>query len=201
MKKKRSASAATLTDGKEYGKMKSYKHYTTPNVKLARRILIILLAVVIVAGLAYLSALHDAQAAAENHLARCWVLCKPGSQVVVRRTPAKSAMEVGQLEVGDWFETDGVSSNGYIRTYGIGEYGEGWIFAGYVATEEPVPVFDTYCCCAKNRVACRRWMNGPKTQNPWLKNGSDVQVYHIAGEWACTARGYIRSEWLEADPQ
>lgn len=64
-----------------------------------------------------------------------------------------------------------------------------------------MPVYDTYVCVAKNRVACRKWMNGPKTATPWLRNGSTVQVFFIAGDWAITSRGYIRSEWLEADPQ
>ena len=174
-----------------------HNDYNTKNSRRTRRILLIVLAILAVA-LGYVSAINDGSA--EERLAKVWILCKPGSQVIVRRTPAKAAMEVGQLEVGDCFMTDGKSANGYIRAYGIGEYGEGWIYAGFVAETEPVAVFDTYCCVAKNRVACRRWMNGPKTQNPWLKNGSDVQVFYIAGEWAVTSRGYIRSEWLEADP-
>ena len=164
----------------------------------SRVILVAALVVIIVIGLAYIVAFNDSRA--EGHMTTAWVLCKPGSQVIVRRTPSKSAMEVGQLEVGDSFLTDAVSSNGYIRCYGIGEYGEGWIYAGFVATEEPVPVFQTYCCVAKSRVACRRWIYGPKTQNPWLANGSDVQVFYIAGEWAVTARGYIMAEYLESDP-
>jgi len=175
-------------------------NYNTSNNKRARKILIILLAMIIIAGTVYLAALSANAAYASERLIKCWVLCQPGSQVVVRRTPSKNAMEVARLEVGDWFETDATASNGYIRCYGIGEYGEGWIYCGYVATEEPKEVNGTYCCVAKNRVACRRWMDGPQTSNPWLKNGSDVKVYHIAGEWACTARGYIKSEYLEADP-
>lgn len=137
----------------------------------------------------------------ENALVKCWILCKPGSQVNVRRTPSKTGQEVGFLEVGDWFETDGCCSNGFVRCFGIGEFGEGWIYAGYVSEYEPEPVFDTYCCVAKNRVACRKWMNGPRTSNPWLKNGSDVRVFYMTEEWAITARGYIQSEWLEADPR
>lgn len=160
-------------------------------------LVIILLAIAII-GVAYIVAATEARA--EEHLTKCWVLCKPGSQVIVRRTPSKGAMEVGQLEVGDSFLTDAVSSNGFIRCYGIGEYGEGWIYSGFVATEEPVPVFQTYCCVAKSRVACRRWIYGPKTEHPWLANGSDVQVFYVAGEWAVTARGYIMSEFLECDP-
>ena len=137
----------------------------------------------------------------EERLVTVYTLCKPGSQVIVRRTPAKNAIEVGYLEVGDSFLTDGSSSNGYIRCYGIGEYGEGWVYCGFVTEYEPEPVFETYCCVAKSRVACRRWMNGPKTSLPWLTNGSDVQVFYIAGDWACTSRGYIKAEYLEVDPQ
>ena len=137
----------------------------------------------------------------EEALVKVYALCKPGSQVTVRRTPSKGAQEVGFLEVGDDFLTDGTSSNGYIRCYGIGDC-DGWVYCGYVTEYEPEPVFETYCCVAKTRVACRRWMNGPKVErSPWLVNGSDVQVFYIAGDWACTSRGYIQSEWLEVDPQ
>ena len=137
----------------------------------------------------------------EDQLVKCWVLCKPGSQVNVRRTPDKRGQEVGFLEVGDWFLTDGSSSNGYIRVYEIGEYGEGWIYCGYVVEEEPEPVYEQYVCVAKNRVACRKWISGPQTSLPWLMNGSDVQVFWKTSEWAITARGYIRSEYLEVDPR
>ena len=140
-------------------------------------------------------------ATAEESYVTCYVMCKPGDYVNVRRTPSTKAMPVASLECGDWFETDGTSSNGFIRVYGIGEYGEGWIYCGYVSTEEPVEVFERYVCVAKSRVACRRWMNGPKTQNPWLRNGSNVEVFYMTSEWALTSRGFIQSEWLEADPE
>ena len=158
---------------------------------------IVLIALIIVATVA----LTVTFCKGEESLVKVYALCKPGSQVIVRRTPSKNAMEVGYLEVGDSFMTDGTSSNGFIRCYGIGEYGEGWVFCGFVTEYEPEPVFQTYCCVAKTRVACRRWMNGPKTSLPWLVNSSDVQVFYIAGDWACTSRGYIQSEWLEVDPQ
>lgn len=172
-------------------------HYSTK--RIGKQWIVILMAAVLAAA-GWIAGSSCAEKAAER-LATCWILCKPGSQVNVRRTPNRNAQEVGFLEAGDSFKTDGVSSNGFIRCYGIGEYGEGWIYCGFVATEEPVKVFQTYVCAAPNRVACRRWISGPKTQNPWLKNGSNVQVFYIAGEWAVTSRGYIMSEWLEADPQ
>lgn len=140
--------------------------------------------------------------AAEDQLVKAWVLCKPGSQVNIRRTPDKKGQEIGFLEVGDWFMTDAVSKNGYIRVYGVGDYGEGWIYCGYVATEEPAAVFERYVCVAKTQVACRRWMDGPQIAGAkWLKNGSNVDVFYIADGWAVTSRGYIVSEWLEADPR
>jgi hypothetical protein len=176
--------------------MKPIKNYNTfdPEKKVA---VIAFIALVVVVAVALTCTLCKG----EEALVRVYTLCKPGSQVVVRRTPSKNAMEVGYLEVGDSFLTDGSSSNGYIRSYGIGECGEGWVYCGFVTEYEPEPVFETYCCVAKTRVACRRWMNGPKTDRPWLSNGSDVQVFYIAGDWACTSRGYIQSEWLEVDPQ
>lgn len=137
-----------------------------------------------------------------EELVRCWVMCKPGSQVNVRRSPSTSAMQVGFLDSGDSFMTDSVCTNGFVRCYGIGEYGEGWIYLGYVVTEEPKQVFERYVCVSNARVACRRWMGGPKTgTSPWIVNGSNVDVFYIADGWACTSRGYIKSEWLEADPR
>ena len=136
-----------------------------------------------------------------DSLVKCWILCKPGSQVNVRRTPSKKSEQVGFLEVGDWFWTDGNSADGWIRCYGIGEYGEGWIYSGYVVTEEPVKVYEQYVCVAKKRVACRTWIGGPKTSKPWLANGSNVSVFYEADGWAITSRGYIQSEWLEVDPR
>lgn len=177
-------------------------NYNTNNTKRARfRLIAFAAACVILFTAVFLFWQDRLAASAEDSLVTCYILCKPGSRVNVRRTPSKRGEEVGFLEVGDSFETDGVSSNGWIRCYGIGEYGEGWIWCGYVAEEEPVPVFGQYVCAAPNRVACRKWMNGPQTSLPWLKNGSDVQVFYIAGEWAITARGYIKSEYLEPDPK
>ena len=176
-------------------------NYNTNSTNRARKALIILACAVILAGIVFRIAYGATLEAMDGKMVKVWILCKPGSQVNVRRGPSKNAMTVGYLEVGDSFMTDGTGENGYIHCYGIGENGDGWVYCGFVATEEPEAVYERYVCVAKTRVACRRWMDGPKTENPWLKNGSNVQVFHIAGEWACTNRGYIKSEWLEADPE
>jgi hypothetical protein len=176
--------------------MKSLKDYTTPDNKKTIVLGIIAAVMIVITIVLTISACRS-----EDELVKCWIMCKPGSQVNVRRTPSKHSMEVGYLDAGDWFLTDGTSANGWIRCYGIGEYGEGWVYCGYVTTEEPEAVFEQYVCCAPKRVAIRRWMNGPRIERtPWLTNGSNVDVFFIADGWACTSRGYIQAEWLEADP-
>ena len=75
---------------------------------------------------------------------------------------------------------------------------ECWIYSGYVVTEEPEEIRDTRVVVAREQVACRRWVNGPKIEGrEWLKNGTEVQVFYIAEGWAVTNLGYIQAEWLE----
>ena len=139
--------------------------------------------------------------AAEDQLATCWAMCKPGSRVTVRMTPSKKGVEIGWLECGDNFLTDGESRDGWIRCYGIGET-SGWVYSGYVCTQKPQKIGERYVCVAKKQVACRKWMGGPRIdERPWLKNGQNVQVFASDGEWAITSRGYIKAEFLEVDPE
>ena len=143
-------------------------------------------------------------ASAEDSFVTCWVMCKPveGNYVSIRRTPSRRSTEVGRLECGDWFETDSTDSDGWIRVYGIGEYGEGWIYCGYVVTEEPQMIGKQYRVASNGRVIIRKWMNGPKVDGKgYLVNGSTVQVFCIADGWAMTNRGYIMAEFLEEDPE
>lgn len=128
-----------------------------------------------------------------------WILC--ADYVNVRMNPSKKSREVGQLDVGDDFETDGVIRNGFIRVIGIGEYGVGWVYAGFTSDEKPEKVDERRVCVAKRRVACRRWVNGPRIggKTGWLYNGSSVKVYYRTSKWSVTSRGYISSEWLEVD--
>lgn len=136
----------------------------------------------------------------EEQLATCWAMCKPGSKVTVRREPSKKAAEAGYLECGDSFQTDSVSVDGWIRCYGVGE--NGWIFNGYVVTEPVQTVGQRFVCVANKQVACRKWMAGPQIEDrPWMKNGQTCEVFVMSDGWAVTSRGYIKSEWLEVDPE
>ena len=136
-------------------------------------------------------------AAAESR----WVLCK--SYVNVRIGPGKTSEVVGRLDAGDEFETDGTRRNGFLRVLGIGENGNGWVYAGYTSTEKPEQVNERYVCVARKRVACRRWTKGPRISGKtgWLYNGSNVTVYWKTEKWCVTNRGYIAAAWLEADPE
>ena len=129
-----------------------------------------------------------------------WVMCKPNTYVNVRYTPKKNGQICGYLDSGDSFTSDGEVRNGFISALDAGE--GGWVSEKYVVDEEPVIVNEYYICVALNRAACRQWINGPRIKGKlgWIKNGVRVKVYMITGEWALTARGYIRSEWLEVDP-
>lgn len=157
---------------------------------------VVILAVALVAGIA----IGMTVCRGEEPLATCWIMCKPGSRVTVRREPDKRSMETGYLECGDYFQTDGESRDGWIRCYGAGE--NGWVYCGYVVTEKPVKIGERYICCAVKRVACRKWIGGPQVDgNGWLKQGQNCEVYCMADGWAVTSRGYIKTEWLEVDPE
>lgn len=137
---------------------------------------------------------------AEEHgrTTQCWVLCKDYANL--RIAPDKDSRCVGQLDVGEGFQTDGTSRNGWIHVIDAGDC-DCWVYSGYVVTEQPEAVFDNYICVANRQVACRRWVDGPRIDGRlgWLKNGNAVSVFWIAGDWALTSRGYIRTEWLEAE--
>ena len=126
-----------------------------------------------------------------------WAMCN--GFVNVRSSPDKRSAVSGYLDSGDPFETDGKEKEGFIRVSGFGENGDGWAFKGYVVTEQPEEVNARYVCIAKNRVACRKYIGGPRIG--WLYNGANVTVYRMTSEWSVTNRGYIRSEWLEPDPE
>ena len=184
----------------EQGQIFCYRPYPPETMRRARMstfsiVLRCILAAVIVAAVVIIAV----QAGAED--VTRWVLCRPGDHVNLRLEPQKGSKLCGFLECGDSFQTDGERRNGWLRVLDAGECAC-WIYGGYVVTEKPVEIGSRYVCVARKWVACRRWVDGPqvKGRRKWLKCGGEVTVFYIAGEWACTSRGYIRSEWLEGDP-
>lgn len=141
------------------------------------------------------------RAEAEDNNVTMWIMCKPGTSVNYRRTPEKDGIVDGQLKAGDEFRTDGRTANGFVHAVGLGENWDAWIYCGYVVDAKPVEIMENYVCVAKVQAICRKWVDGPPLEKgKLLKNGSCVTVFYIAGDWACTSRGYIQKEWLEVDP-
>ena len=174
--------------------MNSGRNY---NTDLLKKIALIVVAVLLMAAVYQIALANQG-----NGMITCWALCKPGSHVDVHISPNKDSQVVGRLDPCDSFHTDGESKNGFIWC-DVGESCGGWIYCGYVSTEEPEVAFERYVCVAKKQVACRRWISGPqiKGRAGWLKNMSTVEVFYRTDSWCVTSRGYIRSEWLERDPE
>lgn len=123
-----------------------------------------------------------------------WILCQPGSEVLLREKPKKNARITGALICGDRIETDDVDRNGYLHILGVGEYGEAWVSLRYVAYTEPQEVNKVMHVWDKGRVASRKWINGKR--KAWLKAGAEVTVYWMDREWAVTDKGYINLDYL-----
>ena len=182
---------------KQEGQILYYKPYQREiktklsPVSIALRVILVVLVIAAVIIFA---------ARAEEPTLSCWVLCQPGDHVNLRIDARRDSKSVGWLECGDEFETDGTSRNGWIRVLDAGEC-ECWIYCGYVVTEQPEEVNENYVVVARDKLACRRWVNGPQIEGrKWLKNGTNVQVFYIAEGWAVTNLGYMQTEWLEVDP-
>ena len=174
--------------------MNNRKHYSIfDKEKIVAFIALIAIVIVVTVALT-VSLCHGEQ------LATCWIMCKPGSYVTIREKPNKKSAERGYLDSGDDFQTDGESVDGWIRCYNAGE--GGWVYCGYVVTEKPELSGERYVCCAVKQAACRKWIGGPKVDGAGrIKNGQHCIVFCMADGWAVTNRGYIKSEWLEVDPE
>lgn len=135
-------------------------------------------------------------ASAEGATYTRWVICEPGSEVLLRESPSRHAEIVGAVVCGEAIRTDGRERNGYIHLVGVSnETGEGWIHEGYVVYDEPVRIDAEGVITARGRVACRKSIGGKR--KAWAAAGSTVTVYWISREWAVTDKGYISSDYLE----
>lgn len=173
------------------------RQYNTDKSMKARLALLLAVLIVIAVGIGYLL---GSGGYAEDVQIPCWVMCK--TYVNIREKPDENSGKIGYLDAGDQFWTDAESKNGFIRSYGVGD-GAGWVYCGYVVTEKPEMIGERYVCVANRQVACRKWIHGPQIEGrgAWLRNGQTCQVICIADGWALTNRGYIQTEWLEADPE
>ena len=169
------------------------KHYTT--YRPLTKVLTLILAVLVFVS-SWLIATEVNRIHAESVYATEWVICK--DYVLIRQWPSRKAPECGQLDPCDDVEIDGKTKDGFAH---IVSPVDGWIWAGNLVESKPEAVNLKGYVTAKNRVACRRWVDGPQAEingkPSWLVNGSEVKIFYMSEEWACTSRGYIKSEWLE----
>lgn len=136
------------------------------------------------------------EAQAEELTYRCWVMCRPGSEVMVRERPDRSSPCTGAVVCGEELRTDWKEKNGWLHLVGLAnETGEGWVHQGYVVFTEPKKVDEEWTVTG-GRVACRKCIEGRRTA--WAKSGSRVKVYLVADEWAVTDRGYIMKQYLQS---
>ena len=129
---------------------------------MLKRILKTLVEIALIALLfyAFITATNSIVIGRSEELTEAWVICQPADYVNVRANPSKRSEAVGYAEAGDMVLTDCCKKNGFIRCYGIGEMGVGWIHAGYVVYDEPVRVDQMACSVSRGRVACRRYIKG-----------------------------------------
>lgn len=124
-----------------------------------------------------------------------FIICNPESFVNVHRTPKMSSEKAGRLECGDDVLTDGKKKNGFLHVLNVTEYGEGWVYMGYVVDE---PVIKRTCygiVAASGRAKARRYINGKK--NAWLDVGSEIKVLAYCESWAVTKKGFVDMNYLE----
>ena len=184
--------------------MKSTRYSTTSNRKTQGAVAL-LTALILICAVFFGGRAVWARAEETTEL-QCWVMCrptigdKPGDYVNLRLWASKDTSTCGFLEAGDTFHTDGKTRNGFVHVLDRGD-ADCWIFAGYVVFEEPKLILENYVCVSRGRVAIRKWIDGPQNgAHPWLRTGSEVFVYYIAGDWAYTSKGFIQSQYLEAAP-
>ena len=130
-------------------------------------------------------------------LIEAWVICQPHDYINVRMTPSRKGIKVGYAEDGYSSQTDGKKKNGFLRCYGIGEDGAGWIHAGYVVYEEPQYVNCKGFSISKARVACRKYIGGKVRK--WLNNLDEVRVYWMTSDWSVTSEGFVQTKYLEME--
>ena len=170
----------------------STNHYTTKPA-LTKALIVILAAVLLFAS--YTVATEIDRAHAETVYATGYILCK--DYVIIRQWASRHATEIGQLDPCDTVEIDGKTKDGFAH---IVEPVDGWVWAGNIVFSQPEQIGSLAFVTAKNRLACRRWVDGPHVESrPWVINGSEVRVFYMCDEWAVTSRGYVRSEWLEVE--
>ena len=166
---------------------------------MLKKILITLLEIALIALVVIfiITALNSVSFAEEEEPWEAYVICQPGDYVNVRYKPSKRSQIVGYAEAGDPVLIDGTEKHGFLKCYGIGEYGEGWIHKGFVVNYKPEQINRTAIVHSRGRIRARRWINGKR--RAWLKNQDEVKVYWCSDDWCVTNKGFVKTKYLEME--
>lgn len=189
---KKSPLAAPTTNGQGKGyKMKQNKYIT----EKAKAQMMAILAAAIGIFIGTFIGLQLVARGEENRLTEAWVLCQPDSYVNIRERASSRSAYAGMLMSGDRIWVDGRTKDGYAHCENMSnELGEGWVHAGYIVFEEPEEVNKECRISSNGRVSCRRTIGGDR--RCWVVDGSEVFVYQVAGEWAVTDKGFVKTEFI-----
>lgn len=127
-----------------------------------------------------------------------YVICMKNDYINIRMKPSTRSEAIGYLLCGDKVELDGKKKNGFLHLVGITEYGEGWVYGGYLADEPPVDLGGArYSVTSNGRVACRKTIGGKR--RCWVYTEDSVKVWYWTEEWCLTNKGFIQTRYLEED--
>lgn len=135
-----------------------------------------------------------AMADTSNDCIDVWVMCNPDSFVNIRVSPSTRSETEGYLMCCDKVLTDGQTKNGFLHCYCTNESGEGWVYSGYIVTDEPVIVNEVKHIESNGRVAARSNIAGDR--NCWLKDGREIYVFCESEEWCVTSKGFVKTEFI-----
>ena len=130
-----------------------------------------------------------------EELTEAWVICQ--DYVNVRVKPSRKSDSVGRLDAGDSVLVSDTKKHGFLKCYGIGEYGEGWIHSGYIVYDKPEKVNCKAYSVSRGKLRARRYIGGKRLH--WIKHMEEVRVYWISEDWCVTDKGFVESRFLEME--
>lgn len=130
-----------------------------------------------------------------EELTEAWVICQ--DYVNVRVSPSRKSDSVGYVDAGDSVLVSDTKKHGFLKCYGIGEYGEGWIHSGYIVYDKPEKVNCKAYSVSRGKLRARRYIGGKRLH--WIKHMEEVRVYWISEDWCITDKGFVESRFLEME--
>ncbi len=159
---------------------------------MKKRILILLVAVAVINAVFPCKIAPNTALAEENVY---FIICKPGSEINVRKQPKIKSQAIACKWFGEMVITDGVEKNGFVHVVNVfAEETDGWIYKGLLSDDPPTAVNLTCQVFNSGTVACRKYADGKVIRR--IADGTEVIVYAVSEKWCVTDHGYIKTEFL-----